>query len=521
MKLLLKPVPNREAIAFLRDKPPVARGIFDRLLPEVQARMFTVAGIQPVNVLQSLRDRIADLPAGGDWNAIKKDLVSEISPFLGTDEDSLAAAERKAELLLRTHGYQCYSATAYEAIQQQRDVFPFLRYVTSQDDRVRPSHAILDGIVLPIDDPFWLTHWAPWDWGCRCPHPVPVSRTDYAEIAAEDQGKPADLRSILSPEQRDTMNRSGFLIRGPNANVDVRPPRDKGQPGAWNWQPSDLRLSIDDLKKRYDAPTWSAFETFARGARLDPSEGASATVWDWLEGKGNTGVTTSAAGALATAARVVLPPEEIAPATPNKAPVSDALENQVTGPTGKAVATGLALIDKAHDDGALPRIPITREVPGRANGVYVSKASGRPVRIGVSTAGTNKIMTTTHEVGHFIDHHALDVAGRFASESSPLLAAWRRVVRESAAFRAIEEQLAIATPQTRRWFEYIADPTELWARAYAQYIATRTGNAAMLAEIATIRALPKVGPLLQWTAEEFAPIAREIDEVFRLKGWIK
>jgi SPP1 gp7 family putative phage head morphogenesis protein len=519
--LLLKPVPNKAAIAFLKDKPPVARGIFDRMLPEVQSRMFTVAGIQPVNVLQSLRDRIADLPAGGDWNEIKKDLVSEISPFLGTDEDSLAAAERKAELLLRSHGYQAYSATAYAAIQEQKDVFPFLRYQTAQDDRVRESHAALEGLVLPVDDPFWLTHWGPWDYGCRCPHPVALSRTDVAEIAAEDKTKPADQRSILSPEQRDTINRSGFLIRGPNANVDVRAPRDKGQPGAYNWQPSDLRLGLDDLKKRYDAPTWSAFETFARRARLDPSEGASPTVWDWLEGKPlPTGVARAITAAAVSVARPVLLPEEVAPATPNKAPVSAALDNRTRGPVRHKVATAVALVDKAHDDGVLPAIPVTGKVPGRSNGVYVSRRSGTPVEIGIKGTGPNPIMTTAHELGHFIDHQALDTAGRFASQVSPALAGWRQVVLESAPIQAIRAQLATSS-QSRAYFQYLLAPEEIWARAYAQYIATRTGDVAMLAELQAMRALPRLGPMLQWTAEEFAPIAREIDTLFKTKGWIQ
>jgi SPP1 gp7 family putative phage head morphogenesis protein len=52
--------------------------------------------------------------------------------------------------------------------ENSKDVLPNLTYHTAGDDHVRPEHAVLDGITLPIDDPFWNTHYPPNDWGCRC-----------------------------------------------------------------------------------------------------------------------------------------------------------------------------------------------------------------------------------------------------------------------------------------------------------------------------------------------------------------
>ncbi|MFH7767724.1 phage minor head protein, partial [Acinetobacter sp. BSP-28] len=36
------------------------------------------------------------------------------------------------------------------------------------DSRVRPAHLALNRIVLPIDHPFWLTHYPPLGFRCRC-----------------------------------------------------------------------------------------------------------------------------------------------------------------------------------------------------------------------------------------------------------------------------------------------------------------------------------------------------------------
>jgi hypothetical protein len=68
------------------------------MLPELRARAFVITGVEAANVAQTVRDRIAELPAGGDWDKLKKEIVNDISPCLGSDndEEGIAAAERRA-----------------------------------------------------------------------------------------------------------------------------------------------------------------------------------------------------------------------------------------------------------------------------------------------------------------------------------------------------------------------------------------------------------------------------------------
>jgi hypothetical protein len=61
------PVAHQAAIDFIASKPAVSREVFERLLPELRARAITVSRVEGLNVVQRIRDRIADLPAGGDW----------------------------------------------------------------------------------------------------------------------------------------------------------------------------------------------------------------------------------------------------------------------------------------------------------------------------------------------------------------------------------------------------------------------------------------------------------------------
>jgi len=43
-----------------------------------------------------------------------------------------------------------------------------LQIRTAGDDKVRKEHALLNNITLSQSDKFWVTHWTPFDWGCRC-----------------------------------------------------------------------------------------------------------------------------------------------------------------------------------------------------------------------------------------------------------------------------------------------------------------------------------------------------------------
>lgn len=59
-----------------------------------------------------------------------------------------------------------------------------LEYRSVRDGKVRDSHAVLDGTILPYADPFWSTWYPPNGWGCRCfvrrvreQEPVPAKGT--------------------------------------------------------------------------------------------------------------------------------------------------------------------------------------------------------------------------------------------------------------------------------------------------------------------------------------------------------
>ena len=72
---LFTPSPDKDAQRFLSGKAVVSRAVFDGLLPELRPYAFTVAGVENAQLLKKLRDRIAELPAGADWDEIKADQI--------------------------------------------------------------------------------------------------------------------------------------------------------------------------------------------------------------------------------------------------------------------------------------------------------------------------------------------------------------------------------------------------------------------------------------------------------------
>ncbi len=281
-----KPVPHEEAARIIAGRPVVSRDVFKRLLPEIRARAFLISGVEDLNVVQQIRDLIAEIPRGGSWEDAKRQIVEHLGPWMDPE-----AAEKRAILLMRHHGFQAYAAAQHEQMMEQLPVMPYWKYLTMGDERVREAHAALHGLILPASDPFWQTHFPPWDWGCRC-QVVPVLESEYqaAVGASRVAGKKAmDYGErtqgwALGPEATKALNH-GRLDMGDGMPVDVRAPVQRAttaeeRAAAYQWNPGDLRLDLDQLRSRYDAETFALFERRAKNMDI-----GGCSVWEWLEGK--------------------------------------------------------------------------------------------------------------------------------------------------------------------------------------------------------------------------------------------
>ena len=76
----------------------------------------------------------------------------------------------------------------WQTIWKDKKALPYLRYDTVGDNRVRPDHQQMEGIIRRVDDPFWKTHFPPNGWNCRC------------DVRQLDEGIETDLSKLSIPD---------------------------------------------------------------------------------------------------------------------------------------------------------------------------------------------------------------------------------------------------------------------------------------------------------------------------------
>jgi SPP1 gp7 family putative phage head morphogenesis protein len=76
----------------------------------------------------------------------------------------------KDYLAVEKQGIFANSAAAerWLGFAENADLYPNLEWRTAGDADVRAEHAILQGLILPVTDPFWNVHTPPLGFGCRC-----------------------------------------------------------------------------------------------------------------------------------------------------------------------------------------------------------------------------------------------------------------------------------------------------------------------------------------------------------------
>lgn len=95
-----------------------------------------------------------------------------------------AKADRKAITYLDSQNSRIERAAAqWQRIQRTKRAMPYLIYNIGPRRETCEQHLKWDGVLLPVDDPWWTSHMPPNSWGCTC-GVQQVSKYEYQKILA-------------------------------------------------------------------------------------------------------------------------------------------------------------------------------------------------------------------------------------------------------------------------------------------------------------------------------------------------
>ena len=190
-----------EVLAYLLKRQ--VRGSFSHLdtWNQEHAHAFAVAKAVESDVVSSIKDAVAEAAEEGlPFEAFRKRLTpiladlgwwgrqTRVDPITGEEQDVQLGSPARLRLIYQTNMRTSRAAGQWERIQKTKRLLPKLRYRHGHPERPRPLHVEWDGTVLPVDDPWWDTHFGQNGYGCTCwveQVPASVPTTSESDIDRE------------------------------------------------------------------------------------------------------------------------------------------------------------------------------------------------------------------------------------------------------------------------------------------------------------------------------------------------
>lgn len=155
-----------EAIDYLKGKLPEASLAWDSLAGPVHGKVFTVAGSTSADLARDIQQSLtAGLTNGTTITQFRKDFDTTVQKHGWTYKGKRGWRTR---VIFDANMRSAHMAGRWAQLEANADRRPFLQYRTAGDARVRPQHRQWNGLIYPVGDTFWQTHYPPNGWGCRC-----------------------------------------------------------------------------------------------------------------------------------------------------------------------------------------------------------------------------------------------------------------------------------------------------------------------------------------------------------------
>lgn len=216
-------VPPTEALGYFKGKGLRPTFSYADMIGRANDQAFTVAKMLDVDLLAQVRTSLDAAMANGtpfgEWRRELEPILRAAGwwgkgpmpdPITGQVVNAQLGSAWRLETIFRTNLQTAYAAGQWQEIQQQAELAPFLMYDAVDDFRTRDLHRAWDGKVLPVNSPWWRTHYPPNGWNCRC-GVIQLDAEQLASMGITPQADPPSdgFYSWTNP-------RTGETIRVPN-----------------------------------------------------------------------------------------------------------------------------------------------------------------------------------------------------------------------------------------------------------------------------------------------------------------
>lgn len=249
-ELLAKPVSPEAALAFWQAKVPMTREQAIALGERERWRAFYVAGLCRLDQIQSVHAALGEALKNGES-------LADFQGRIGTVIDSEGWNSYRVENIFRTNMQTAYSAGRYTKMQEVKQARPYWQYITVEDKRRRPSHAVLHGLVYPADHDFWGTNYPPNGFRCRC------CVRSLSERQVKKLGLTVQSEMPGDSQWTDPKNGMEYHVARPGADDGFR-----NNPGK-DWMESLLTVAADKLESAAPPVATAAVRMLAHGGFAD------------------------------------------------------------------------------------------------------------------------------------------------------------------------------------------------------------------------------------------------------------
>lgn len=161
--------PPKEAIDYFKRKGLKPGFSFRDVWGAEHNAAFTVAKLMERALLRDVREATQKALEEGltfrDW---KKQALPTLERSGWRKHVSDEALPRRLLVIFETNMRVARATGQEERAQRTKRVMPYMRYELGPSKVHRAEHRAWEGLIFPVDDPFWDKHTPPCDYGCKC-----------------------------------------------------------------------------------------------------------------------------------------------------------------------------------------------------------------------------------------------------------------------------------------------------------------------------------------------------------------